>query len=214
MNTWAHLTRRFFGSLSRAEPSRADEAWVAGVLTPAEATLWRRMSAADRRHAVGVARTVTATLSGRAVESDRPGAGLPVAADGGEQGEGERGEGAPGEAAEAARPAGEVPRPVQAAALLHDAGKIEAGLGPLRRALATVVGMGVGHERARGWRHRPGVVGRTGRYLCHDEIGAGLLAQAGSDPLTVAWAREHHLPPRRWSVPTDIGAALKAADDD
>jgi hypothetical protein len=57
-------------------------------------------------------------------------------------------------------------------------------------------------------------VGRAGRYLCHDEIGAGLLAEASSDPLTVAWAREHHLPADRWTVPVDVGTALKAADDD
>jgi hypothetical protein len=57
-------------------------------------------------------------------------------------------------------------------------------------------------------------VGRAGRYLCHDEIGSGMLDLAGSDGLTVAWAREHHLPPDRWTVPADIGAALKLADDD
>jgi hypothetical protein len=57
-------------------------------------------------------------------------------------------------------------------------------------------------------------VGRAGRYLCHDEIGAGLLADAGSDGLTVAWAREHHLAPERWTVPAEIARALKAADDD
>jgi len=37
---------------------------------------------------------------------------------------------------------------------------------------------------------------------------------AGSDPLTVTWAREHHLPADRWTVPAAVGAALKAADDD
>jgi hypothetical protein len=58
------------------------------------------------------------------------------------------------------------------------------------------------------------MVGRVGRYLCHDEIGAGLLAAAGSDGLTVAWAREHHLAPERWTVPAEIARALKAADDD
>jgi hypothetical protein len=32
--------------------------------------------------------------------------------------------------------------------------------------------------------------------------------------LTVAWTAEHHLPPEDWTVPTDIGQILKAADDD
>ena len=105
-------------------------------------------------------------------------------------------------------------RPVLAAALLHDVGKIESGLGPFRRAVATVAGLVGGHDAARRWRTRRGAVGRVGRYLCHDEIGAALLATAGSDALTVAWAREHHLPAERWTVGSEVGSALKAADDD
>ena len=107
-----------------------------------------------------------------------------------------------------------VARPVLAAALLHDVGKIASGLGPVRRALATLAGMAVSHDTASGWQSRSGPLGRAGRYLCHDAIGADLLAAAGSDPLTVAWAREHHLPEDRWTVPTPVGAALKLADDD
>ena len=101
-----------------------------------------------------------------------------------------------------------------AAALLHDVGKIASGFGPFRRSLATVAGMVAGRTAAERWRARPGLMGRTGRYLCHDAIGADLLAGAGSDGLTVAWAREHHLPAERWTVPADIAGALKAADDD
>jgi hypothetical protein len=104
--------------------------------------------------------------------------------------------------------------PVLAAALLHDVGKIESGLGPFRRAAATVAGMVGGHAAAEEWRTRQGPVGGVGRYLCHDEIGAELLVAAGSDALTVAWAREHHLPAERWTVDPEVGAALKAADDD
>jgi hypothetical protein len=96
------------------------------------------------------------------------------------------------------------PRAVLAAALLHDVGKIESGLGTFARVGATLLGA---LSRTR-WK------GRVGTYLRHDEVGARLLAEAGSDPLTVAWAREHHLPPSRWTVPHDIGIALKAADDD
>jgi hypothetical protein len=105
-------------------------------------------------------------------------------------------------------------RSVLAAALLHDVGKIDSRFGPVRRALATMAAMVWGHATAVGWRARGGVVGRVGRYLSHDVIGAELLAAAGSDGLAVTWAREHHLSADRWSVPADIGAALKLADDD
>jgi hypothetical protein len=43
---------------------------------------------------------------------------------------------------------------------------------------------------------------------------AALLAGAGARPLVITWAGEHHLPPERWTVPPEVGAALKAADDD
>ena len=41
-----------------------------------------------------------------------------------------------------------------------------------------------------------------------------MLAMAESDPLTVAWAREHHLPAEQWTVPASVGPVLKEADDD
>ena len=53
------------------------------------------------------------------------------------------------------------------------------------------------------------MVGRVGRYLCHDEIGAEMLAEAGGDALTIAWAREHHLPPERWTVAAEVGAVAE-----
>jgi predicted HD phosphohydrolase len=99
-------------------------------------------------------------------------------------------------------------RPVVAAALLHDVGKLDAGLGTFARVGATLVGQARGHERATSGG------GRVARYLAHDRIGAELLEAAGSDPLTVAWARQHHLTSARWTVDPVIGAALKAADDD
>ncbi|HVM54407.1 MAG TPA: HD domain-containing protein [Acidimicrobiales bacterium] len=153
-----HLARRFAGSLSRRGPAAEDEAWALGLLVEGERALWHRMSGADRRHAVAVARRL-----------------------------------------------GDRPREVLAAGLLHDVGKIESGLGTVARVGATVAGAAGGRAR---WR------GRLGAYLRHDEIGAGLLTAAGSHPLTVAWAREHHLPPERWTVPRVVGDALKTADDD
>ncbi|HET6949628.1 MAG TPA: hypothetical protein VFI47_04585 [Acidimicrobiales bacterium] len=170
--TGRHLVARFFGSLWPGGPGTEDGAWARDALLPGEASLWRRMSGADRRHAVAVARRTGAHLGDRAT------------------------------------------RPVLAAALLHDVGKVESRLGPVGRALVTVAGMAAGHDAAERWSGRSGTVGRAGRYLCHDRIGAELLAAAGSDALTVAWAREHHLPATRWTVPAALGEALKAADDD
>ena len=58
-----HLSGRFFGSLKPGGPPAGDEAWVWTVLVPGERALWGRMSGADRRHAVGVARRVPAELA-------------------------------------------------------------------------------------------------------------------------------------------------------
>ena len=57
-----------------------------------------------------------------------------------------------------------------AGALLHDVGKIECGLGTWGRAAASVLG---------------GVTENFQRYHDHEEIGALLAAEAGSDPATV-----------------------------
>ena len=96
--------------------------------------------------------------------------------------------------------------PVLAAALLHDVGKVASGLGTFGRVAATVAGLARSEARAGD--------GRVARYLRHDVLGAEMLAAAGSDPLTVAWAREHHLTYDRWSVPRPVGEILKSADDD
>lgn len=104
--------------------------------------------------------------------------------------------------------------PVVAAALLHDVGKVEAGLGTFGRVVATLSAAVAGREMAGAWSERRGFTRRVGLYLRHPELGADLLELAGSDPLTVAWAREHHLPEERWSVPAEVGRALRDADDD
>lgn len=101
-------------------------------------------------------------------------------------------------------------RPVLAAALLHDIGKVDADLGTFGRVGATLVG----RRRGAKWRDSPGLRGRVGRYLHHDGIGAALLEDAGADALTVAWAREHHRPERDWTVPGHVGRVLRDADDD
>jgi hypothetical protein len=99
-------------------------------------------------------------------------------------------------------------RAVLAAALLHDVGKVASGLRTPGRVVATVVATVRGRERA------AASDGRIGRYLRHPDLGAAMLADAGSDPLTVAWAREHHLPPSQWTVPAPVGQLLKDCDDD
>ena len=92
-----------------------------------------------------------------------------------------------------------------AAALVHDVGKAECGLGAVGRSVATV----------RGWVQRPEhVPGRAGRYLRHAEIGAEQLRAAGARPESVAWAATHH-DPDRWPVgliPAEVCAALARAD--
>lgn len=110
----------------------------------------------------------------------------------------------------ARRLGGDATRAVLAAALLHDVGKTETGLGTLARVAATLVG----RRRAERWHGRGGVRGRFARYARHDAVGAELLARAGADELTVAWAREHHRDERHWTVPPSVGRALRDADDD
>ena len=95
-----------------------------------------------------------------------------------------------------------VPAWVGPAALLHDVGKADAGLGSVGRAVATVVEL-AGLGRA---------PGRLGRYLHYPEVGADRLAAVGAAPLVVAWAREHHLPPSQWTVPRPWADRLAAAD--
>ena len=108
----------------------------------------------------------------------------------------------------------EARRPVMAAALLHDVGKLDAGLGTYGRVVATVSGAVAGRSSAEVWSESRGFTRKVGLYLRHDELGGDMLALSGSDPLTVAWAREHHLPPDQWTLPRHLADALKAADDD
>jgi hypothetical protein len=108
----------------------------------------------------------------------------------------------------------EATRPVLAAALLHDCGKVVSGLGTYGRVIATLSVKLAGHDIAMAWSETRGFTRRVGLYAEHPRLGADLLGIAGSAPLTVAWALEHHLPPEDWTVPREIGEALKAADDD
>ncbi|MEZ5180629.1 MAG: HD domain-containing protein [Acidimicrobiales bacterium] len=108
----------------------------------------------------------------------------------------------------------EATRPVLAAALLHDCGKVVSGLGTYGRVIATLSVRLAGRDIAEAWTETSGFTRRVGLYVEHPRLGADLLGIAGSAPLTVAWTAEHHLPPEDWTVPRPIAEALKAADDD
>jgi hypothetical protein len=155
-------------------PAADDADWAASQMLPDELELWKQMSRADRRHAVGVARRVEAALGPDAT------------------------------------------RPVLAAALLHDVGKLDANLGVYGRVIATISGAVVRHDPdvIRDWTRTRGFTRRVGLYLQHPRLGGDMLALAGSDDLTVAWTRQHHLPPDEWTLPPDLANALKEADDD
>jgi hypothetical protein len=103
-------------------------------------------------------------------------------------------------------------RAVLAAALLHDVGKLGSDLGTLARVAATLLAMGFGRRRVAAWTGP--LTGRVGAYFRHPELGAALLTRAGSDPITVTWAAQHHSPAAKWSLPRPLAEMLKAADDD
>jgi len=110
----------------------------------------------------------------------------------------------------------EATRPVLAAALLHDVGKLDAHMRTYGRVIATLCGAVVKHDPVviRQWTTTSGFTRRVGLYLSHPRLGGDLLRMAGSDPLTVAWTEQHHLPDEEWTVEPELAAALSAADDD
>ena len=108
----------------------------------------------------------------------------------------------------------EATRPILAAALLHDVGKIESGLRTYGRVIATLCGMMLGREQAKVWTRGRGFTRRVGLYLLHPDLGGDLLGMAGSDPLTEAWTREHHKPPDQWTISPKVAQVLKDCDDD
>ncbi len=104
--------------------------------------------------------------------------------------------------------------PVLAAALLHDVGKLDSGLRTWGRVVATLSARVAGRDTAALWRKSTGFTRSVGLYLHHPELGGDMLELAGSDPLTVAWAREHHSAPEEWTVEHHIAEVLHDVDDD
>jgi hypothetical protein len=172
-----HLTRRFFGALRPGPPSRAEQAWVAGVLSPAELTLWNRMPNHDRRHSAAVARRVEVMLSGTPASGDSR---------------------------------------WLAAALLHDVGKLDSGLGVYGRVAATLAAAAAGRDTAELWTDKRGFTRRVGLYVQHPRLGADMIRVVGGTEEAALWAEAHHTPDRWPSlpIPRDVVDALVAADDD
>ena len=102
------------------------------------------------------------------------------------------------------------------AALLHDVGKLDAGLGVPGRVVATVVAAIGGPARIAGWAPRPGYRGRIGRYLDHPDRGAVQIRRCGGSPEAAAWAAAHQDRARLagCGIPGPVVDALRDADDD
>jgi hypothetical protein len=105
------------------------------------------------------------------------------------------------------------PQWVMTAALLHDVGKVVPDLGTYGRVVATLSGWVGGADMANVWADTTGFTRKVGLYLKYPELGADLLAVAGSDDRVVAWSREHHMSEAHWSVPVDEARLLVAADE-
>jgi hypothetical protein len=102
-----------------------------------------------------------------------------------------------------------------AAALLHDVGKLDAGLGVVGRSAATVLGAVAGRPRVDRWAHTPGFRRRAAWYLRHDERGAARIRAVGGRDEAARWAWAHHHRDR-WpesGVPIAVAEALEAADN-
>lgn len=173
--TLGHLGSRFVRALWPAPPRRVDRDWVAGVLKPAELSIWNRMPNHDQRHSIGVARRVEDRLAGTEYAGDRR---------------------------------------WLAAALLHDVGKVDAGLSVPGRVLATGVVAVRGRDATAADAARGGLRGRVARYSEHPARGAVLIDAAGGRAEAAAWAASHHESRRPESIPIPVAIALRTADDD
>ena len=103
-----------------------------------------------------------------------------------------------------------------AAALLHDVGKLDSGLGVFGRVLATLAGAAAGHDMAEPWSQKRGITRRFGLYLQHPELGAEPHPLCDGSREAALWAEAHH-DPDRWAstgLPDVVVEALAAADDD
>jgi len=103
-----------------------------------------------------------------------------------------------------------------AAALLHDVGKLDAGLGVVARVGATLAGAAAGHDAADAWSGGRGLTRRVGLYLRHPELGETRIRLVGGRDEAARWAGAHHRPDpvAASGLPPMVADALAAADDD
>lgn len=103
-----------------------------------------------------------------------------------------------------------------AAALAHDIGKLDAGLGVFGRVVATLLRGALGRTRTDRWVDRRGVRGKFGRYLQHGPLGGDRIRALGGPEPVARWAAAHH----DWNtwegtgIPPAVVTVLDAADDD
>lgn len=108
----------------------------------------------------------------------------------------------------------EAPQPVMAAALMHDVGKVQSGFRTPARVVATLFWSVFDDGLADRWLTTAGPRRRLAEYRRHPEIGEQMLLEAGADPLTAAWAADHHKPTAKWRIDPVLGDVLKRCDDD
>jgi hypothetical protein len=102
------------------------------------------------------------------------------------------------------------------AALLHDVGKLDSGLGVFGRVFATLAGAAAGHDMAEPWSQKRGITRKFGLYLRHPELGASRIRMCDGSREAALWA-EAHQDPDLWpstGLPEVVIQALAAADDD
>jgi hypothetical protein len=101
------------------------------------------------------------------------------------------------------------------AALLHDIGKLAAGLSVPGRVVATVLAKAAGGALS-DWEEEPGLRRRIALYLRHGELGADMIRMAGGREEAALWAAAHHhrsrLDPH--ALPGAVVVALAEADPD
>jgi hypothetical protein len=103
-----------------------------------------------------------------------------------------------------------------AAALLHDIGKLDSGLGVFGRVAATLAATAAGRDTAELWTAKRGFTRRVGLYMQHPRLGADIIRVAGGTEEAALWAAAHHSPDSWPSlpVPRAVVDVLVAADDD
>lgn len=103
-----------------------------------------------------------------------------------------------------------------AASLLHDVGKVDAGLGVYGRVVATLALAAAGRNTADAWVTKRGFTRRVGLYAQHPRLGADMIRVAGGSEEAAEWAGAHH-DPSAWddvAIPRPVVDVLVAADDD